>query len=217
MENSYLAARKALGLGREALSNLAKRAGIKVSTVSIQRLETEGEKAIGSRGLGPDTIAYLNYVLGIGSFEPTDWSSVEKGAPVVVAGEKGSFQFITVNDDGSVMVFGRNFRSFDADRVRLVSPTVTPHVASAYLFETRSRGVVNTAVGAHIMAYIMENATQPHNVGTIAYALDLDNALVSRTMGSLAKSGQIVKVHRGVYVLASENTPAEVEDTDTEF
>lgn len=198
--SDYLEARKALGLSREKLSGLAKRAGINVSPVSIKKLEDEQEKAIGSRGLSEKTVGYLNYVLGIGDFEATNWASVEKGAPVIVMGEKGTFSFVSLNDDGSVLVFSNNFRSFAADRVRLIAPTALPPTESAALFETRTRGG-GGAYAQEVMTYVSAHADQPHSVGALAYALGRDNGLVSRTVASLVKAGKLQKQARGVFTL----------------
>lgn len=205
MSDHYLEARKALGLSREKLSGLAKRAGISVSASSIKKLEDEGEKAAGGRGLSPQVVGYLNYVLGIGDFEATNWASVEKGAPVIVTGEKGTFSYVSLNDDGSVLVFGQNFRSFTADRVRLIAPTALPPTESASLFETRTRGG-GGLYATEVMTYVSAHADQPHSVGALAYALGRDNGLVSRTVAGLVKAGKLAKVGRGVVTLA---TPSE--------
>lgn len=196
----YLEARKSLGLSREKLSGLAKRAGINVSPVAIMRLEKEGDKAIGSRGLGPDVIAWMNYILGVGEFQPTNWNGVEKSAPVVVAGEKGSFSFVSVDENGSVTVFSDKFRMFHADRVRLVAPTALPPVESAAMFETRTRGS-GGKYAQGVMERIMANPDHPHSIGALAYSLGWENALVSRTVAGLIKSGKLVKVGRGVVTL----------------
>jgi hypothetical protein len=208
VSHHYLEARKALGLSREKLSGLAKRAGISVSAGSIAKLESEGEKAIGSRGLGPQVVGYLNYVLGIGDFEATNWSSVEKGAPVIVAGEKGTFSYVSVNDDGSVLVFGQNFRSFTADRVRLIAPTALPPTENAALFEVRTRGG-GGAYAQEVMTYVSAHPSQPHSVGALAYALGRDNGLVSRTVAGLVKAGKLQKVGRGVVTLPATSAASE--------
>lgn len=214
---SYLEARKAFGLSREKLSNLAKRAGVQVSPTAIKKLEDEGEKAYGSRGLSENVVSYINYVLGIGDYQATDWSTVEKGAPVIVAGEKGTFSFVSANDtDNSIMVFGDKFRDFSKDRVRLVAPTALPDVADASLFETRTRG--DGGVNARkIMGYVEQHADQPHSIGALAYALGLDSGLVSRTVAALVKSGKLTKVGRGVVTLPDAPAATQASQSDEEW
>lgn len=208
--SNYLEARKAFGLSREKLSNLAKLAGIRVSPASIKKLEDEGEKAVGTRGLSEQTVGYINYVLGIGDYEATDWSTVEKGAPVIVSGEKGTFSFIS-SDGDSVSVFGDKFRDFETSRVRLVAPTALPSEDSAHLFETRTRGD-GGYYAKQVLAH-MEANPGAQGVGAIAYTLGLDNAVVSRTVAGLIKSGKLSKVGRGVVTLAgNEPTPNEVKE-----
>lgn len=198
--NEYQEARKAFGLSRDTLSSLAKRAGINISAIAIARLEKEGEKALGTKGLGPEEVSYLNYVLGIGEDIDTDWSIVEKSAPVIVAGEKGTFSFVSANEDGSITVFGTNFRSFAADRVRLIAPTALPPVENAAMFETRTRGD-GGRYAKGVMTQIQAHPTQAHSVGALAYALGWENALVSRTVAGLVKAGKLVKISRGVVKL----------------
>lgn len=205
--SSYLEARKAFGLSREKLSNLAKLAGVRVSPTSIKKLEDEGEKAVGSRGLSADVVAYIDYVLGIGEFDNTDWTTVERGAPVIVSGEKGTFSFISANN-GSVEVFGDKFKEFDASRVRLIATTALPSADSAHLFETRTRGD-GGYYARQVMGYIENHADIPHSVGAIAYALGLDNGVVSRTVAGLIKSGKLTKAGRGVVTLGGATAPAE--------
>lgn len=204
----YYLARKEYGLSREKLSNLAKLAGVRVSPTSIKKLEDEGEKAIGSRGLNEQVVGYLSYVLGIGQFEATDWSAVEKGAPVLVSGEKGSFSYIS-SADGNVTVFGDKFKTVPADSVRLVAPTATPSESSAALFETRTRGD-GGFYARQVMSYVEQHSTQPHGVGAIAVALGLENGLVSRTVAALVKAGKLTKAGRGVVTLGNTSeAPAE--------
>lgn len=198
---SYKEAREAFGLSREKLSGLAKRAGIRVSAASIKKLEDEGEKAVGTRGLGDDVVGYLNYVLGIGEFEATDWSSVEKGAPVVVSGEKGTFSFVS-SDGTNITVFSDKFRYFEANRVRLVAPTALPSEDDAALYETRTRGD-GGVYAKQILGYVNQHPEMPHAVGALAYALGLDNGLVSRTVAGLVKAGKLTKAGRGVVTLPS--------------
>lgn len=205
MSHHYLEARKALGLSREKLSQIAKRAGISINPVSIKRLEDEGEKAIGTRGLSVQSVDYVNYLLGVGDFEPTNWASVEKGAPVLISGEKGTFSYVSVNDDGSILVFASNFRSFEASRVRLIAPTALPPTESAALFETRTRGS-GGVYAQEVLAYVSAHADQPHGIGAIAVALGRDNGLISRTVAGLVKAGKLSKVSRGVVTLPSTST-----------
>lgn len=205
---SYKEARKAFGLSREKLSNLAKLAGVRVSPALIKKLEDEGEKAIGSRGLNPQVIGYIDYVLGLGSYEVTDWSSVEKGAPVVVAGQKGTFSYVSVDDNGVVTVFSDKFRNFNSEDVRLVAPTALPPAETAHLFETRTRGD-GGIYARQVMNYVSAHSDMPHGVGALACALGLDNAVVSRTVASLIKSGKLAKVSRGVVTLGDGSAASE--------
>ena len=198
--SDYKSAREAFGLSREKLSNLAKLAGVKVSPMTIKKLEDEGEKVIGSRSLGPNVVGYLNYVLGLGDYEGTDWSSVEKGAPVIVAGQKGVFSFVSIDDDGNITMFSDKFRNFHADDVRLVAPTALPSVSDAALFETRTRGD-GGQYARIVMTYISDHSDAPHAVGSLAYALGLDSGVVSRTVAGLVKAGKLAKVGRGVVTL----------------
>lgn len=213
--SSYLEARKAFGLSREKLSNLAKLAGIRISPASIKKLEDEGEKAVGTRGISADAATYIDYVLGLSDSGATDWSAVEMGAPVLVAGEKGVFAYHSA-DDEAVTVFSGKFRSFSYDRVRLVAPTALPSAENAHLFEARTRGD-GGAYAKQIMNYISGTGSTPHSVGALAYALSLDNGVVSRTVASLIKSGKLSKVSRGVVVLAGAEAPAEAAMTDAEW
>ena len=214
--SSYLEARKAFGLSREKLSNLAKLAGIRVSPSSIKKLEDEGEKAVGSRGLSPDVVAYIDYVLGIGSAEPTDWASVEKGAPVIVQGEKGTYSFVGLDEKGNVTVFSDKFRYFTADRVRLISPSALPAPETAHLFETRTRGD-GGYYARQVLGYVEAHGDMPHSVGAIAYALGLDNGVVSRTVAGLVKSGKLSKAGRGVVTLPNSEGASEAAEEIPQF
>lgn len=210
-ETPWYKARIEMHLSRQELSSLAKRAGHPLSTTSITSLEEKGEEVIGKRGLRDQTMAWINYVLGL-SEANIDWSTVEPGAPVLVTGEKGQFQLRSVNEDGVVNVFGgeRNkekFRSFEKDRVRLISPTALPPETTASVFETRSKGSIN-AYGEKILEYFRTNGGA-HGTGAIAYNLSLDNGLVTRVIMTLLKSGDLRKVGRGVFELGDGVAPEE--------
>lgn len=213
--SSYLEARKAFGLSREKLSNLAKLAGIRISPASIKKLEDEGEKAVGTRGISADAASYIDYVLGLGGTSDTDWSSIAQGAPVLVSGEKGVFAYHST-DGESITVFSGKFQNFSSDRVRLVAPTALPSAENAHLFEARTRGD-GGAYAKQVMNYVQANAGQPHSVGALAYALGLDNGVVSRTVAGLIKSGKLTKVSRGVVTLAGAPAPAEAPMSDAEW
>lgn len=203
-------ARKALGISRDKLSNLAKLAGIQVSPTSIKKLETEGEKAIGSRGLSDQVVGYLSYILGLGTFEAADWSSVEQGAPVIVTGEKGVFSFVSANDE-SVTVFGNTLRTFSVNDARPAASSGVPSASSAHLFEKRTRGD-GGLYAKQVLGYISARPGDPQAVGSIAYALGLDNGVVSRTVAGLIKAGKLSKAGRGVVILANTSeAPAAAE------
>lgn len=245
MSNIYLDSRKQLGLSRADVSAFALRAGHKLTSSAINRLETavadsDGvlqstieDKAgnsktvatIGSRGLSEEVISYINYLFGIGEFGEIDWSGVERGAPVLVHGEQGSWSLSSANDDGTISVFGGkgsaiSFRSFAADRVRLIAPTAMPSEDSSALFESAKRGPhgSNSIYSTSVLNYFDKNSGMAHSIGAIAYALSYDNALVSRTVAGLEKKGELLKVSRGVFVrgdgvptvseeVVSESTP----------
>jgi hypothetical protein len=206
---SYLEARKSLGLSRERLSSLAKLAGIRVSPASIKKLEDQGEEAVGGRGLSDSVVGYINYVLGLGEFDTANWASVEKGAPVVVTGEKGVYSFISA-DDVNVTVFGSSLKTVSSKDARPAAPSATPSEANAHLFEKRTRGD-GGVYAKQVMNYISQHADQPHSVGALAYALSLDNSIISRTITSLIKSGKLSKVSRGVVTLAGEAVMSDAE------
>lgn len=227
MSNIYLDTRKQLGLSRADVSSFALRAGHKLATSAIDRLEkaeadssgvlqttitdkegnTKVVPTIGSRGLGDSVIEYINYLYGIGEFGDIDWSSIERGAPVLVHGEEGSWSLSSANDDGTISVFGGkgstpSFRSFNADRVRLIAPTAMPSEDSAALFESAKRGPrgSNSSYAVNVLGYFDKNPGMAHAIGAIAYALGYDNGLVSRTVAGLEKKGELLKVSRGVFV-----------------
>lgn len=203
---SYLEARKELGLSREKLSSLAKLAGIRVSPSSIKKLEDDGEKAIGSRGISNEAATYISHVLGLSADTTTDWSTVQSGAPVLVAGEKGVFSFGSY-DGTNVTVFGDKLQTVEASRARLAAHSSVPSADNAHLFEARTRGD-GGAYARQILGFISSNPGA-HGVGAIAYSLGLDNGVVSRTVASLIKSGKLSKVGRGVVTLADGSGAAE--------
>lgn len=193
------AARIAAGLSKQDVSAYAKRAGHIVSPHSLDRLE-KGETA---RGLGESALGYVQYLYGLVEADIT-WGSVEKGAPVIVLGQKGDWKYLSSNDDGSLNVFGgeRNkekFRSFTSTSVRLIAATALPSEDSAALFETRSRAG-SGIYGDKILSYIQSNPGA-HAVGSLAVNLGLENAVVTRVTTALAKAGKLAKAGRGVFTL----------------
>jgi hypothetical protein len=202
---TYLKTRLDLGLSRADVSAMAKRAGHNVSQSSIDRLEKKGTAAVGGRGLPYGAVGWIEYLYGMSSPEGVvKWPAVERGAPVIVHGEKGAFQFQGVNNDGSIAVFGgrRNeekFRAFPVGRVRLVALTTLPPPELSRVFESRHKGS-DSAYAAKVMAHIRDTPGA-HSVGAIAYMLGMNNAIVSRVAADLAKKGELVKVNRGVFVL----------------
>lgn len=198
---SYLEARKELGLSREKLSSLAKLAGIGISPASIKKLEDDGEKAIGSRGISNEAATYIAYVLGLSTDATIDWTSVQAGAPVVVAGEKGVFSFGSY-DGSNVTVFGDKLQTVEASRARLAAHSSVPSADNAHLFEARTRGD-GGVYARQVLNYVASHGDMPHGVGALAAALGLDNGVVSRTVAGLIKSGRLVKVSRGVVALGT--------------
>src|SRR5688572_13119473 len=209
--SSYLEARKAYGLSREKLSNLAKLAGIRISSASIKKLEDEGDKAVGGRGISTEAVAYLDFVLGLGAAEPTDWSSIQQGAPVLVNGQKGVYSFVS-EADGQVTLLNGKIATVASDSARPAARSGVPSAENAHLFEARTRGDGGT-YARQVMNYVQSHAEQPHSVGAISYALSLDNGIVSRTVAVLVKSGKLEKVSRGVVKLAG----GEAAMTDAEW
>lgn len=197
--SSYLEARKAYGLSRETLSNLAKLAGIGISPASIKKLEDDGEKVVGSRGVSAAAADYVSYVLGLSDNASIDWNSVQSGAPVTVAGEKGVLSFSSY-DGTNITVFGDKLQTVTSDRVRLAAHSSVPSADNAHLFESRTRGD-GGVYARQILGYVTDNPGA-HGVGAIAYTLGLDNGVVSRTVAGLIKSGKLSKVGRGVVTLA---------------
>lgn len=214
MSVDYKAARVAAGLSKQDVSAWAKRAGHVVSPHTLDRIE-KGESA---RGLSDASLSYVQYLYGLTDAD-IQWTSVEKGAPVLVLGQKGDFKFISADDAGNLTVFGgeRNkekFRSFTPSQVRLVAPTALPAVEDASRFETRGRAT-SGIYGDKILSYMQSNPGA-HAVGALAVNLGIDNAVVTRVTASLAKSGKLSKVGRGVFSLpqadVSEPAPAAASD-----
>lgn len=210
---SYLEARKALGLSRETLSNLAKLNGIGISPASIKKLEDEGEKVVGSRGISNEAASYVNHVLGLSADTGTDWNSVTAGAPVTVLGERGVQAFSSF-DGENVTIFGDKLHTVSASSVRLAANSSVPSSDNAHLFEARTRG--DGGVYARQILNFINNTPGYHGVGAIAATLGLDNGVVSRTVAGLIKSGKLTKVSRGVVTqVAGGVVPeASVESTD---
>lgn len=204
---SYLEARKELGLSREKLSSLAKLAGIGISPASIKKLEDDGEKVIGSRGISNEAAGYVSYVLGLSTDATIDWTSVQAGAPVVVAGEKGVFSFGSY-DGTNVTVFGDKLQTVEASRARLAAHSSVPSADNAHLFEARTRGD-GGVYARQVLNYVGLHADMPHGIGALAAALGLDNGVVSRTVAGLIKSGKLVKVSRGVVALGAAEDASE--------
>lgn len=201
---TYLATRSRLHLSRSKLSAMSKRAGHHLSETAIKRLENHGAVLTGSRGYPTLAMVWLDYVLGLS--DPAgmvEWSTVERGAPVLVLGEKELYGFHGLGDD-TVTVFGgvrnrQQFRDLPLDAVRLVAATALPPSDTAANFQSRCRGV-DSAYGEKILAHMRAHAG-PHSVGGMAYVLGLNNTSVSRVAAALAKKGHLTKVQRGVFVL----------------
>lgn len=205
----YERSRRELGLSRADVVSYAKRAGINLSAGALQKLEETGERP---RSLSEDGQAWLDYLYGNREAD-VDWAGVEKGSPVLVLGEKGSFSFQKA-ENGTVSVFGgeRNkekFRSFEASKVRLVSGSAVPSEDQASLYESRGRGS-SSVYGEKILGHMRSNGGA-HGVGALAYSLGLDSAVVSRVTSALAKSGKIKKVGRGTYTLTSGTEEAVID------
>jgi hypothetical protein len=70
------------------------------------------------------------------------------------------------------------------------------------VFEARYKGS-DSAYAQKILAH-MGAIPGAHSVGGMAWTLGMHNAVVSRVAAELAKKGQLVKIQRGVFVLAEE-------------
>lgn len=216
---TYKRARTGLGLSRADVSAMAKRAGHKVSPTSVERLEKKGTEAAGGRGLSFGALGWIEYIYGMS--DPAGvvkWPTVERGAPVIVHGEKGTWQ-LHATDGTDITVFGgrhneERFRTFPADRVRLVALTALPPPETARVFESRYKGS-DSVYAAKIMGHIRATPGA-HSVGAIAYMLGMNNAIVSRVAADLAKKGDLVKVSRGVFIipLAEDLAPCGHRDDD---
>jgi hypothetical protein len=230
--NVYGTTRQSLALSRAEVVALVLRAGHKISASGLTKLEeavpnssgilistiedkkngtTKEIETVGSRGLSEDTVAYLDYLYGLGTFDSPDFSEVERGAPVLVVGEAGQWSYSSTNEDGSVQVFGgkgnvASFRSFAPEKVRIVAMTALPSEDQASLFASSKRGPrgSNGASGSEILSYFDKHAGMAHAVGAVAYALGLDNAVASRALAALETKGELAKVGRGVYIRSNE-------------
>ena len=205
---SYLEARKSLGLSRETLSNLAKLAGIRVSPASIKKLEDDGEKVIGTRGVSNEAASYIGYVLGLADAN-ADWSAAQSGAPVVILGGKGVASFISTDGD-SVTVFADTVKTVTVGEARLAANSSVPSADNTHLFEARTRG--DGGVYAKQILNFVNNTPGYHGVGAIAATLGLDNGVVSRTVAGLIKSGKLAKVSRGVVTQGDGSAAPETAD-----
>lgn len=203
---TYLKRRLNLGLSRADVSAMAKRAGHNVSQSTVDRLEHNGSGAIG-RGLSHGALGWLEYVYGIAERAGVvKWPTVERGAPVVVFHEKGSWQFHAVDGD-DITVFGgrRNeecFRTFPEDQVRLIALTALPPPETAQVFAKRYKGS-DSAYATRILTH-MRKTPGAHSVGAMAWTLGMHNAVVSRVAADLAKKGTLTKLQRGVFIIPEE-------------
>ena len=211
---TYEATRIRLHMSRPKVSAMSKRAGHRLAESAIKRLEAEGSDAAGTRGLSATAVAWLDYIYGLS--DPTglvDWNTVERGAPVLVLGEKGTYAFHAVKEK-VVTVWGgiRNrerFHRLPTDAVRLIALTTLPPVETARIFESRYRGI-DASYGNTILRHMRENGGA-HSVGGLAYTLGFDNIAVSRVVASLTKKGELRKVQRGVFILADSPLDPELE------
>lgn len=209
---TYESTRLGLQLSRVRVSAMSKRAGHFMTESAIKRLEVEGSRLAGSRNYPATTLAWLEYVLGIS--DPTDavdWAAVEKGAPVLVHGEKMLYSFQAIADGGITLWGGPRsreaYRTLPLDAIRLVATTATPPPEIAYLYPSSKGNGVDSAYGKRILEY-MNAHPGPQSVGGMAYTLGIDNMAVSRVAAVLVKRGQLVKIQRGVYVVTE---PTEID------
>jgi hypothetical protein len=236
--NVYGTTRHSLALSRAEVVSLVLRAGHKISASGLTKLEeavpntsgtlistieskdgsTKTVETVGSRGLSEDTVAYLDYLYGLGEFDTPEFSSVERGAPVLIVGEAGQWSYSSTNEDGSVQVFGgkgniASFRSFAPEKVRIVAMTALPSEDQASLFASSKRGPRGSSGinGSEILAYFDKHAGIGHAVGAVAYALGLDNAVASRALAALEGKGELAKVARGTYIRSTPNEAAAAE------
>jgi hypothetical protein len=203
---SYLEARKSLGLSRETLSNLAKLAGIRVSPTSIKKLEDDGEKVVGTRGVSNEAAAYVGHVLGL-SAGSTDWNVVQGGAPVIVNGSKGVSSFVSFDGVNVSVINDGKLQTVASSEARAAANSAVPSADNAHLFEARTRG--DGGVYSKQILNFVSNNPGYHGVGAIAATLGLDNGVVSRTVAGLIKSGKLDKVSRGVVTLGTGSAASE--------
>lgn len=200
---TYETTRLGLRMSRSKVSAMSKRAGHHITESGLKRLEAKGSN--GGRGFPASTLGWLEYLYGLSDPDGmVNWSAVERGAPVLVHGEKTLFSFHAI-DQGSITIWGgrhnrEEFRTLPVDSVRLVASTALPPEEIAHLYRTRKRGV-DSAYGHRILDYMRTNPG-PQSVGGLAYTLGIDNMAVSRVAATLSKRGDLTKIQRGVYVLA---------------
>lgn len=197
------AARLAMGLSRADITALARRAGFAITTNTLNRIEERGQ---GGRGLTPESLAWLESLLGIREQE-NDWATVEAGAPVVIDGEKGSWQFRHYADE-KVTAWGgehnrERYQDFPAKVVRVVASTTLPDPDAPVFKLKRGGGVKGVTMAARVLAHCRETSGA-HGVAAIAYSLGVAPGTVSEVAANLVRRGDLRKVARGVFVLADE-------------
>lgn len=199
-----------MGLSRADISALARRAGFSISTTTVNRLEDRG-RGVAGRGLSEESLAWLESLLGLRD-QNADWSVVEPGAPVVIEGEKGNWQFQSFSEkSATVKTWGgehnrERFREFPEVAVRLVAPTTLPDPAAPVFHMKRGGGVKGLTQAARVLAHMRETGGA-HGVGAIAYSLGLGSITASKVAAHLVREGQLKKVGRGVFVLVEDPPP----------
>lgn len=188
---NYKELREELGLSKQQVVGMAGRAGKKLTLYILTRLEDDGDVRIDSA-----TEYWLRYIYGTDNSQ-TDWSTVEKGAPVFVLSiPKGTFQFKSVEENGDVSVFGgtksqMKYRWFKPSQVRVVSPQLLPDVQEE---------IVRTKVD--VKKYMLLNQVPEQgeiSTRTLAINIGWDIPTTSRILKGLVEDGKLVKVQKGVY------------------
>lgn len=188
---NYKELRESLGLSKQQVVTMAQRAQKKLSLYVLTQLE-EGHDV----RVDPATKWWLEYIY-TDDTQDSNWSGVEKGAPVfVLPVPKGTFQFKHVEDNGDICVFGGTksqvkFRWFKPHDVRLVARQTVPEVPEE---------VVRTKMD--VKKYMLLNEIPEQGEVTtrnLSINIGWDIPTTSRILKALVEDGKLVKVQKGVY------------------
>lgn len=188
---NYRELREELGLSKQQVIAMSQRAGKKLTLYILTRLE-EGDNV----RIEASTEYWLRYIYGTDNSQ-TDWSTVEKGAPVFVLPiPKGTFQFKSIEPNGDVCVFGgtksqAKYRWFKPEQVKVVSLQLLPEM---------QEDVIRTGLDAKKYMLLHDVPERGEiTTRTLAIQLGWDIPLTSRILKALVGDGKLVKIQKGVY------------------